>query len=178
VPKTLIRPTYQNLLNEISSIYTDSKLQARNELNKILTKAYWEIGKRIVTVEQDNELRAQYGGRLLERLSADLTKKHGDGFSGTNLRYMRQFFIANPIHQPADELEWTKQCVLLSIEDYDKRLKYRDLAISKDWSRAKLIRKVVLKASVILLPRSSVGAYAAQTPSYRLCSLLSSLVLS
>ena len=113
MPKTLIRPYYQNLLTEISSIYTDSKLQARNELNKILTKAYWEIGKRIVTVEQNNELRARYGGGLLKRLSKDLTEKHGSGFSSRNLSYMRRFYIINPILQPAAELYWTKQCVLL-----------------------------------------------------------------
>jgi len=153
MPKTLIRPTYQNLLNEISSIYTDSKLQARSELNKILTKAYWEIGKRIVTVEQDNEFRAQYGGRLLVRLSADLTEKHGEGFSSRSLRNMRKFYIVNPIWHPDAKLDWTKQCVLLSIEDDDKRLKYRDLAISKDWSRAKLI-KTLKNENLISAPKA------------------------
>ena len=139
MPKTLIRPHYQNLLTEISNIYTDSKLQARNELKKILTKAYWEIGKRIVTVEQNNELRARYGGGLLKRLSKDLTEKHGSGFSSRNLSYMRRFYIINPILQPAAELDWTKQCVLLSINDEHKRMKYNDLTISQNWSRARLI---------------------------------------
>lgn len=139
MPKSLIRPVYQSLLNEISTIYTDSKLHARSALNKILTKAYWEIGKRIVTVEQDNELRAQYGGRLVERLSEDLTEKHGDGFSLTNLYRMRQFYETHSILPPVGELEWSKQCILLGIKNDRKRLKYEDLTISENWSRAKLI---------------------------------------
>ena len=107
-------------------------MQARTEINKILPKAYWEIGKRIVTVDQDNEIRAQYGGGLLKRLSKDLTERHGGGFSSRNLSYIRRFYLANPILQPSAELDWTKQCVLLSLNDEHKRLKYTDLTISQN----------------------------------------------
>jgi len=153
MPKTLIRPYYQNLLTEISDIYATSKLQARNELNKILTKAYWEIGKRIVTVEQDNEFRAQYGGRLLERLSKDLTEQHGDGFSLTNLKYIRKFYLKYPKGQPVDLFSWSKHIVLLSVKNEYKRMKYKDLAISQNWSRAKLI-EALKNENLISPPRT------------------------
>jgi len=153
MPKTLIRPIYQNLLNEINTIYTESKLQARSELNRILTKAYWEIGRRIVTVEQDNEFRAQYGGRLMEHLSQDLTEKHGDGFSITNLKYIRRFYIAHPIGQPVAQLSWANHCILLGVKDDRNRLKYEDLALNENWSRARLI-KALKKENLINAPKT------------------------
>jgi len=162
MPKTLIRPYYQNLLNEISTIYTDSKLQARNELNKILTKAYWEIGKRIVTVEQDNELRAQYGGRLLERLSSDLTEMHGEGFSHRNLYRMRQLYETYKISPPVAKLEWSKLSLLLGVKDSRKRLQYEDLAISENWSRAKLI-EALKSENLILAPKTRSTQQTQQT---------------
>ncbi|MCK5014532.1 MAG: thermonuclease family protein [Candidatus Omnitrophica bacterium] len=137
--KTLSNTSYRNLRDEISAIYTDSKQQAARALDRVLNKAHWEIGKRIVTVEQKNAIRAQYGDRLLKHLSEDLTEIHGNGFSITNLKYMRQFFLTNPKGQPADQLGWTKQCVLLSIKDEKVRKQYERKAVAENWSKSALI---------------------------------------
>ena len=45
-----------------------------------MTAAYWEIGRRIVTLEQRGEQRAEYGEQLIERLAGDLTRQFGRGF--------------------------------------------------------------------------------------------------
>ena len=100
----------------------------------ILTRAYWEIGKRIVTVEQKNNIRAQYGEALVERLSQYLTRKYGGGFSATNLRYMRRFYIAYPIQQAPAELDWTRYQILSTIEDKNKRQAYERKTIKESWS--------------------------------------------
>ena len=52
-----------------------------------------EIGRRIVEFEQDGEVRAEYGKRIVELLSSDLTKRFGYGFSSGNLWYMKDFFL-------------------------------------------------------------------------------------
>ncbi len=91
---------YANLVREITELYS----QAR----KILVESYWEIGRRIVEQEQQGEAHALYGKQLIEQLSEDLSHQVGSGFSKSNLRNMRRFYLNNRIHQPAGELNWSQ----------------------------------------------------------------------
>lgn len=59
-----------------------------------MVQAYWEIGRVIVEEEQKGKKRAGYGEALLAELSRRLTKDFGKGFTETNLKYMRQFYLA------------------------------------------------------------------------------------
>jgi DUF1016 N-terminal domain len=61
-----------------------------------MTTTYWEIGRRIVEREQAGVARAGYGEALLLRLSADLTKRFGRGFSVDRLETARLFYLAYP----------------------------------------------------------------------------------
>ncbi len=133
MPSALKASEYQSLLNQIDAIYIRAQKETRRALNLIRTRAYWEIGKRIVTVEQKNNIRAQYGEALLEQISQYLTRKYGDGFSKTNLGYMRQFYIAYPIPQTSGELDWSHYQILSTIEDNDTRGSYERKAIQKGW---------------------------------------------
>ena len=65
-------------------------------MNSITTAVYWEIGRRIVESEQRGQRRADYGERLIERLSSDLTKQFGRGFGTINLWRMRAIYQAWP----------------------------------------------------------------------------------
>jgi len=42
-------------------------------------------------------LKAEYGKGLLQKLPKDLTLSHGKGFSQSNLKRMRQFYLVYPI---------------------------------------------------------------------------------
>ena len=53
-------------------------------MNAIMTATYWEIGRRIVQVEQKGKKRADYGEELIKKISKDLTKSCGKGFSERN----------------------------------------------------------------------------------------------
>ena len=83
---TLERTAYQKLIRDIGVIYEDA--------GKALVQAWWRIGQRIVEVEQGGLSKAPFGSGLLQRLSRDLTKAHGEGFSVENLRRMRGFFLS------------------------------------------------------------------------------------
>jgi uncharacterized protein DUF1016 len=61
--------------------------------------AYWEIGRRIVEHEQAGKERAAYGEEILTRLSADLTKRFGRGFSVDNLERAWKFYLTYPSAQ-------------------------------------------------------------------------------
>jgi predicted nuclease of restriction endonuclease-like (RecB) superfamily len=84
---------YDFILGDISNVIDVARRSAARSVNSIMTAAYWLIGRRIVELEQKGEKRAAYGEELLERLSADLGKRYGRGFSRQNLQQMRQFYL-------------------------------------------------------------------------------------
>ena len=59
-----------------------------------MTAIYFFVGRAIVEYEQRGATRAAYGGRLLERLGANLSRQFGRGFSADNLETMRLFYVA------------------------------------------------------------------------------------
>jgi len=65
-------------------------------VNAAMVEAYWLIGQRIVVEEQQGQLKAEYGKRLMEDLSFVLTSDFGKGFSCANLYNCRQFYLTFP----------------------------------------------------------------------------------
>ena len=55
----------------------------------------FEIGRRIVEEEQRGEDRATYGKQITQALAQRLTSEFGRGFSDTNLKLMRLFYLQN-----------------------------------------------------------------------------------
>lgn len=91
-----IPSTYEQFLDEVSGLLELARRRAVRSIDSIIVETYWQVGRRIVQVEQGGVERAAYGARLLERLSTDLTGRLGRGFSARNLRLMRQFFLTYP----------------------------------------------------------------------------------
>jgi endonuclease YncB( thermonuclease family) len=138
----LSQSVYNRLLAYIEGIYRRANAEAKQAVNLVLVKAYWEIGKRIVTVEQQNKLHARYGAALLENLSKDLTRKYGSGFSPQNLRRMRLFYNAYPIRSAPSELDWTHYQILSTIEDKKTRELYERRAVKEDWTSRELAARL------------------------------------
>ncbi len=90
---------YNNLLDRIANILVEARTKVVREINKAQVLVYWEIGREIVEFEQKGKLRAEYGQRLLIKLSEDLTQKFGKGFSVDNLQLMRKFCMTFPSKQ-------------------------------------------------------------------------------
>jgi predicted nuclease of restriction endonuclease-like (RecB) superfamily len=84
------------LLADIEHVLENARRASARSVNTIMTATYWLIGQRIVEQEQGGRVRARYGDALLERLSADLTRRFGRGLSVRNLRQMRAFYLAWP----------------------------------------------------------------------------------
>ena len=64
-----------------------------------MVQAYRLVGKRIVEEEQQGEAKAGYGKGLLKKLSEELGKEFGKGFSVVNLQNMRLFYLQYSIQQ-------------------------------------------------------------------------------
>lgn len=91
---TNIPENYNNIRAEIVELLKTARSTAARNVNSIMTAVYWEIGRRIVRVEQGGERRAEYGEQLIEQLAADLTQRFGRGFGRANLWQMRAFYRA------------------------------------------------------------------------------------
>jgi predicted nuclease of restriction endonuclease-like (RecB) superfamily len=90
---------YDGLLSGLSALLDQSRRSAARTVNAVLTATHWKVGRRLVQFEQGGEARAGYGEELLKRLGADLTKRHGRGFSRQNLQLMRAFYLGWEICQ-------------------------------------------------------------------------------
>lgn len=88
---------YDTVLAQVAGLIESARHASARSINAIMTATYWEIGRRIVDFEQAGKRRADYGKRLVERLSQDLTARFGRGFAKANLWNMRAFYQAWPL---------------------------------------------------------------------------------
>jgi hypothetical protein len=95
-PKSGLDLHYDSILGDISKLINEARRSAARSVNCIMTAAYWLIGRRVVEYEQGGKVRAEYGEALLERLSADLTRRYGRGFGVVNLSQMKKFYMLWP----------------------------------------------------------------------------------
>ncbi len=77
-----------------------------------MTATYWEMGRRIVEYEQGGQERADYGEELLKKLSCDLMKRFGRGFSERNLTKWRAFYLGWPISPTVSAKSLTSRSML------------------------------------------------------------------
>jgi predicted nuclease of restriction endonuclease-like (RecB) superfamily len=84
---------FESLVGRINLVQNVLQAQAAHAINLALTTRNWLVGYYIVEFEQNGEDRAQYGDRLLNRLSAKINRK---GFEPRRLREYRQVYLVYP----------------------------------------------------------------------------------
>lgn len=92
VKNELVSVNTDALFNKISAIIEEGRKYVATAVNLAEVYSKYKIGKYIVEDEQDGHYRAQYGKRVLETLSVQLTEKYGEGWSYRNLREYKQFY--------------------------------------------------------------------------------------
>jgi len=131
-----------NVYHHIRETVLNAKTKVYTAVNFAMVEAYWEIGREIVEAQGQNQ-RAEYGKQLLKYLSEQLTQEFGKGFTETNLRYMRQFYLAFPIHHTlCDELSWSHYRLLMRIDDENRRAFYLKECADSNWSVRQLERQI------------------------------------
>lgn len=83
----------KNIYNDIKLIIEEARSVAVRAVNFSMVMAYWHVGKRIVEEEQGGKKRAGYGKQVLKKLSGQLSKDFGKGFSVQNLELFRNFYL-------------------------------------------------------------------------------------
>ncbi len=85
--------TNLDFYNRIAGLLKDARQKVVQTINKTMVYTYFEIGRIIVEEEQKGKERADYGQKILKELSKKLITDFGKGFSETNLKQMRQFYL-------------------------------------------------------------------------------------
>ena len=168
---TTMPENYEHIRTGIVELLKAARSAAARNVNSIMTATYWEIGRRIVTLEQGGEERAEYGEQLIEQLATDLTGQFGRGFKRTNLWQMRAFYLAWPEAQILQTLSgefatgisindiekhptsptalaarfalpWSAYVRLLSVKNPEARTFYESEALRSGWSVRQLDRQI------------------------------------
>lgn len=152
-----ITMTYNNLVDRITRILVQARNNVVRQINRTQVLTYWEIGYEIVEFEQKGKARAEYGKNLIKKLSNDMSKKFGKGFSEINIRNMRRLYLEFPIQQTLSVksenqqtlyakfepmLSWSHYCELLRVEEYLARSFYEQESIQNNWSVRELKRQI------------------------------------
>jgi predicted nuclease of restriction endonuclease-like (RecB) superfamily len=132
-------------------------------VNLVQVHTNFEIGRRIVEEELRGQDRAAYGEEVIRALADRLTGEFGKGFSFSNLKSMRQFYLQNqhrigqsvtgqfsltqalagesaPPPRPFT-LSWTHYVFLLRIKNPDERSFYEIEAAQQNWTVRELRRQ-------------------------------------
>lgn len=162
--QTIIQSNYKELLNKVSYLLEEARRKTVRRINTIITQTYWVIGRLIVEEEQKGKQRAKYGEELLKRLSKDLSKKFGKGFSVDNLESMRKFYLSYPYFQKSEtlsrksiksvtssrispeailfQLTWSHFRELIKVENTLARSFYEIETAKNNWSTRELDRQI------------------------------------
>jgi hypothetical protein len=106
-----------HLFKRIHEILENARHKVYRTANTEMLRAYWNVGREIIVEEQRGQDWVKYGRGLIRDLSIRLTKEYGRGFTETNLKYMRQFYLTfQKRHALRDELSWTHYRLLLKVE--------------------------------------------------------------
>lgn len=133
---------YGRLVEQIGTALTLGRGRAVQAVNHQLLQTHWQIGKHIVEFEQNGKAKAEYGSRLIPRLSKDLTLRHGKGFGRSNLFFIRQFYLTYPkVQTVSGLLSWSHVVELLKIDDPLERGFYEQQMIAENWSVRELRRQ-------------------------------------
>jgi len=154
---------YNGLLDRIGEIINSARNKIARAIDTTQVSAYWQIGRAIVEYEQKGQVRAEYGQQTLIKLSGDLSKRFGKGFSVDNLQNMRRFYSAFPrllqiyetvpreslVHQKASKYEtssrilsWSHYCELLKEDNELARSFYEKESMESNWSVRELKRQM------------------------------------
>lgn len=83
---------FDGLVGLFEQTQTAMQTQAARSVDIALVVRNWLFGWYIVEYQQHGSDRASYGKKLLKKLSEQLTKRIGKGFSVDNLELMRKFY--------------------------------------------------------------------------------------
>lgn len=138
----IIKPDYEQLVANIGNILAEGRNKVATTINTALVQTYWTIGQHIVEYEQQGNERAEYGSKLLDRLSHDLSERYGKGFSRSNVIYIRKFYLSFQKGETVSHLlSWSHYVEILKGDDPLEISFYATQCAKENWSVRELRRQ-------------------------------------
>ena len=159
-------------VNDLRTIVSAARDASYRMANLMQVAQNWLIGRRIVEQEQQGKIRAEYGKHVVELASQVLTKEFGQGFSETQIRNFRKFYLTfsglqiqqtvptefrsrlasiqqtMPAESVSDgivlpvQLSWSHYERLIRIADPKARMWYMQEAATQQWDYRTLKRNI------------------------------------
>ena len=120
---------------------------AYRSVNVAMIARNWLLGKRIVEEELVGGNNENYGKRVIAKLSEELTREFGKGFTTSNLYMFSQFYKLFPemFHTLCGKsrvLSWSHYRELIRVPGDSARAWYHEQAASEGWSVRTLSRNI------------------------------------
>ena len=137
----------ETIITDVIAIIEEGRRKAYHAVNTSMVEAYWLAGKRIVEEEQNGQERAAYGKEVVKMLSKQLSASFGRGFSETNIRSFRLFYLTfpnqNQIQQTVSaKLSWSHFQLIMRVSDSKARAYYLKEAAEQNWDVRTLERNI------------------------------------
>jgi predicted nuclease of restriction endonuclease-like (RecB) superfamily len=167
-PSTIISAK-SGFFDGVAAIIEQARAYVGRTADLTMCVTYFEIGRMIVEEEQGGKARAEYGSGLMKELSAYLTGRFGKGFSLTNIKNAKKFYL---LYSPAIiqtppkknskgqsviahfslpqksqslidlfKLSWTHYLILIRIKNDQERRFYETEAANQQWTVRQLQRQ-------------------------------------
>ncbi len=88
---TITDSCYTQWVKDLAKRYCQSQIKAAVKVNSEMLEFYWHLGREIV----ETKAESRWGAHFFKNLSEDLRRElpDVDGFSQTNLLYMKNFYL-------------------------------------------------------------------------------------
>ena len=151
---TIITTEEKSFIESLKQIVRAARRMAYTAIDYAQIQSNWLIGQRVVEQMQKGAERAEYGAHVIKIASEALTEEFGSGYSETNIRNFRTFYLTFndlqiqqtpsaksqlPIQQTlSDELEPTRKPIgqtlpaRLSWSHYERLMRVDD-EVARKW---------------------------------------------
>lgn len=151
-----------NLFADVKSLIEQGKQQLAIVVNSTMTMLYWEIGRRIKTDVLQNQ-RAEYGQEIVRRLSVELTKQYGKGWSEKHLRHCLRIAETFPDSRIVStlwrQLSWSHIKTIMYLNDELQREFYIEMCKMERWS----VRVLEERINSMLYERTAISKKPEET---------------
>lgn len=133
---------FGNYYNKINDLILKTKQNVAKNINYEMVELYFEIGSTINELIENYNLEASQN-KILKLFSEKLTQEFGQGFSVSNLKKMKKFYLTYEDGSTLwNQLSWSHNRLIMNIDDEAKRTFYLEETIKSNWSVRQLERQI------------------------------------
>ena len=133
---------FGNYYNKINDLILKTKQNVAKNINYEMVELYFEIGSTINELIENYNLEASQN-KILKLFSEKLTQEFGQGFSVSNLKKMKKFYLTYEAGSTLwNKLSWSHNRLIMNIDNEAKRTFYLEETIKSNWSVRQLERQI------------------------------------